>query len=61
MSSLSILLPSPQILVLGQPGEEVSLELILRVVADVALVVCATVQGLFNIFTCVRTTAIHVE
>ena len=28
-----------QVLVLGQPGEEVSLELILRVVADVGLVV----------------------
>lgn len=28
-----------QILVLGQPGEEVSLELILRVVADVGLIV----------------------
>lgn len=28
-----------KVLVLGQPGEEVSLELILRVVADVGLVV----------------------
>lgn len=31
---------SPQVLLLGQPGEEVNLELILRVVADVGLVVC---------------------
>lgn len=29
-----------QVLVLGQPGEEFRLELILRVVADVGLVVC---------------------
>ena len=34
-----ILLFLLQVLVLGQPGEEVSLELILRVVADVGLVV----------------------
>lgn len=33
-----------QVLVLGQPGEEVSLELILRVVADVGLVVCAMIS-----------------
>lgn len=38
-----------QVLVLGQPGEEVSLELILRVVADVGLVVSIT---LFFIFVC---------
>lgn len=29
-----------QVLVLGQPGEEVNLELILRVVADIGVVVC---------------------
>lgn len=36
-----------QILVLGQPGEEVSLELVLRVVADVGLVVCYTYPKIF--------------
>lgn len=49
-----------QVLVLGQPGEEVSLELILRVVADVGLVVslaysfsfCACLYHGFLMFMC---------
>lgn len=36
-----------QVLVLGQPGEEVSLELILRVVADVGLVVSVYIYFVF--------------
>lgn len=40
-----------QVLVLGQAGEEVSLELILRVVADVGLVV-STYNGDFDNYYC---------
>lgn len=39
-----------QVLVLGQPGEEVSLELILRVVADVGLVVSIALYLFMHVF-----------
>ena len=41
-----------QVLILGQPGEEVSLELILRVVADVGLVVSVVSHLIFHV--CLR-------
>jgi hypothetical protein len=44
-----------QVLILGQSGEEVSLELILRVVADVGLVVHVVSHLIFifcNVCTC---------
>ena len=42
---------SLKVLVLGQPGEEASLELILRVVADVGLVVCEQIFKFFLVLT----------
>lgn len=46
-----------QVLVLGQPGEEISLELILRVVADVGLVVSIALYLFMHVyigFSCIR-------
>lgn len=41
----------PQVLTLGAPGEEIALELTLRVVADIGLVVWLLLHGFWFIFS----------
>nr|GMC61621.1 1-acyl-sn-glycerol-3-phosphate acyltransferase 2-like isoform X2 [Ipomoea batatas] len=51
----NVLIPRTKVLVLGQPGEEVSLQLILRVVVDVGLIVSIIfTSNFFILFLCIH-------